>query len=149
MKNITIVALVLLFLSPFFGGAQTSQSQATASLLQVSGVVLDQDSLMPIPYVSVHVRNSQRAAVSDVYGFFTIVVYPGDELMFSSLTHKPRSYQISDSITQKYLSIIQVLTKDTVELPMVDIYSWPSRDEFKKAFLSLDLNDSDAERADR
>jgi hypothetical protein len=42
-----------------------------------------------------------------------------------------------------------VLTKDTIQLPPVEIYPWPSKDDFKRAFLALNLNETDAERADQ
>jgi hypothetical protein len=128
---------------------QTAKQTSTLPLMQVSGVVLDQDSLSPIPYVSVMVKNSRRATVSDIYGFFSIVVYPGEEIQFQALTHKARSFKLADTTRARYHSIIQVLTKDTVDLPMVDVFPWPSKEDFKRAFLALDLNDTDAERADR
>lgn len=118
------------------------------SLIQFSGVVYDQDSLTPIPFVAVLIKGTQRGAITDFYGFFSLVIRPGDELEFHSGTHKTRSYKVADTLTEKYYYAIQVLTKDTVQLPQVDVYPWPSRDEFKRAFLALDLNDSDAERAD-
>ncbi len=128
---------------------QTTSKTSTLPLLQVSGVVLDQDSLSPIPYVAVMVKNTRRATVSDVYGFFSIVVYPGEEIQFQALTHKARSFKLSDTTRARYHSIIQVLTKDTVDLPLVDVFPWPSKEDFKRAFLALDLNDTDAERADK
>jgi len=147
--------LVIFFLSTVLlmgihtAGAQTGSKTPTLPLLQVSGVVLDQDSLSPIPYVAVMVKNTRRAAVSDIYGFFSIVVYPGEEIQFQALTHKARSYKLSDTTRARYHSIIQVLTKDTVDLPLVDVFPWPSKEDFKRAFLALDLNDTDAERADK
>jgi hypothetical protein len=149
MKNIHLFILAAFFFMHIATNAQTVKQQTTIPLVQFSGVVLDQDSLAAIPFVSVIVKGTKRGTISDVYGFFTIVVQPGDELEFSSITHKSRNYKISDTTTQKYYYAIQVLTKDTVELPIVDIYPWPSREDFKRAFLALDLNDTDADRADR
>jgi hypothetical protein len=146
MKNIFIF-LFLLAIS--VGSAQKSSPTPTLPVLQFSGVVLDQDSLTPIPFVAVLVKGTKRGTVSDIYGFFTIVAYPGDVLEFQAMTHKSRAFRISDSIRSPYHSIIQVLTKDTVDLPLVDVRPWPSKEDFKRAFLNLDLSDTDAERADR
>ncbi len=118
-------------------------------LVQFSGMVLDQDSLTPIPFVSIVIKGTDRGTVSLVNGFFSLIIKPGDELVFSSITHKNRTYKVADTIRGKYYYAIQVLTKDTVELPAVEIYAWPSKDDFKRAFLALDLNETDAERADR
>jgi hypothetical protein len=148
MKKLIHLAIAI-FLTAGIAQAQKTSGNGATALIQFSGVVLDQDSLTPIPYVSVMVKNSKRATVSDIYGFFTIVVNPGDELQFSSITHKSRSYKIADTTRLKYYYAIQVLTKDTVELPMVDVYPWPSKEDFKRAFLALDLSETDAQRADK
>lgn len=142
--------IVALFFALGCAGAQTkSAATPTSQLIQFSGVVLDQDSLTPIPFVSIVIKGTERGTVSLINGFFSIIIKPGDELQFSSMTHKPRTYKVADTLRQKYYYAIQVLTKDTVDLPMVEIYSWPTRDEFKRAFLNLDLNDTDADRADK
>ena len=149
MKVLKTVFL-LLFMGVFATQAQQSGSRADGKdLIQFSGVVLDQDSLTPIPFVSILIKGTKRGAVSDFYGFFSMVINPGDELEFYSITHKPRTYKIADTLRQKYYYAIQVLTKDTIQLPPVEVYPWPSRDDFKRAFLALDLNDGDADRADR
>ena len=148
MKYIFTLFYPILFL-PLLMKGQGAPPTSTVPLLQISGVVLDEDSLTPIPFVSVLVKGTKRATVSDVYGFFTLVANRGDELQFSSMTHKSRSYKVADTSRLKYRYIIQVLTKDTVELPVVDVFPWPSKDDFKRAFLALDLNETDAERADR
>ena len=42
------------------------------------------------------------------------------------------------------------LRKTLLNLPdVVEIYSWPTKEDFKRAFLALDLNDTDADRADK
>ncbi|WP_317896572.1 carboxypeptidase-like regulatory domain-containing protein [Aurantibacillus circumpalustris] len=143
----TIIALCLV---TALGIAQTkSVAKSPPTLIQFSGMVLDQDSLTPIPFVSIVIKGTERGTVSLVNGFFSLIIKSGDEIQFSSITHKSRSYKISDTLKQKYYYAIQVLTKDTFELPTVEIYSWPTRDEFKRAFLALDLNDTDGDRADK
>ncbi|MGE0569062.1 MAG: hypothetical protein AB7O73_14075, partial [Bacteroidia bacterium] len=125
-----------------------SQKKESEQYLQFSGIVLDQDSLTPIPFVSILVNDKGRT-VSDYYGFFTVVASPGDVISFLSLTHKNRSFKIADSVGLKYYYAIQILTRDTVQLQTVDVYPWPSKEEFKQAFLSLDLSDTDYDRADK
>ncbi len=145
----------LLFLLLFLGWMSYSSAQVKSgktdynSLVQFSGVVLDQDSLTPIPFVAVMIKGTNRGTKSDYYGFFNLVVSPGDEIEFLSLVHKTRSYKIADTLRQKYYYAIQILTKDTIQLDEVAVYPWPSKEDFKRAFLNLDLNDTDAERADK
>jgi hypothetical protein len=149
MKKQVFFGTLLLCLS-LISRSQTQQSKAAyTNLIQFSGVVLDQDSLTPIPYVAVMIKGTNRGTKTDYYGFFNLVVNPGDEIEFLSLVHKTRSYKIADSLKQTYYYAIQVLTKDTVHLDEVTVMPWPSKEDFKRAFLSLDLNDTDYDRADK
>ncbi len=141
-RLIILLALGCLQASHFFAQNKTE----TVKLIQLSGVVVDDDSLRGIPFVSVY-RGSKPVAVSDVNGFFTLVVKPGDEINFTSLNHKNASYKLDDTLSLKHYYIIQRLLKDTIMLAGVDIYPWPSKEEFKKAFLNLNLNETDYDRA--
>lgn len=127
------------------GAAKTNST----SLIQFSGVVVDQDSLSPIPLVSILIKGTGRGTLSNFSGFFSLVLSPGDELEFSSLTHQTRKYKIPDTLREKHYYAIQVLTKDTVQLEQVDVYPWPTKEDFKRAFLALDLHETDADRAAR
>ena len=149
MKLSRISFFILMFLMTMFAQAQKKETSKENNLIQFSGMVLDQDSLTPIPYVSIVIRGTDRGTISMINGFFSLIIKPGDELDFSSMTHKQRSFKIPDTLNQKYYYAIQVLTKDTIDLPIVDIYNWPSKDDFKRAFLALNLNDTDGERAER
>jgi hypothetical protein len=142
--------LFLLLLTFFASGLYAQQKEKKDEpLIQFSGRVLDQDSLTPIPFVSILIKGTHRGAVSDYLGFFSLVLVPGDELEFFSVTHKNRTYKVPDTLGQKYYFAIQVLSKDTIQLPPVEIYPWPSKDDFKRAFLALNLNETDAQRADQ
>lgn len=145
--------IFVLFFTSLLGFQLKAQNKTTKtdynSLIQFSGVVLDQDSLTRIPFVAVMIKGTNRGTKTDYYGFFNLVVSPGDEIEFLSLVHKNRSYKVPDTLKQKYYYAIQVLTKDTFQLDEVTVFPWPSKDDFKRAFLALDLSETDAERADR
>jgi hypothetical protein len=148
MNSTFKLIVCLLALSLSVAGQKKPAEKNDTNLVQFSGMVLDQDSITPIPYVSVLIKGTRRGAVTDFYGFFSMVIRPGDELEFYSITHKPRTFR-TDSLKQKYYYAIQFLTKDTVQLPSVEVFPWPSNEDFKRAFLALDLTDGDADRADR
>lgn len=141
-----IILITLLLITVLSVNAQTTETKPE-HLVQISGVVVESDSLIPLPFVSIMIRNTSRGTISDFYGFFTLVAKPGDELQFFSLSHKNATYKIPDSLSGKHYSIIQVLTMDTILLAGVPVYPWPTKEEFKKAFLNLDLTDTDYERA--
>lgn len=146
MKHLLI--FISLLFSTFFLSAQTVTPQPGMpdKYIQVSGVVLD-DSLQPLPFVSIMIKGTRHGTVTDYYGFFTIVAKPGDEMQFFSINHKNNTYQLADTLSGKHYSIIQILTKDTIQLAQVNVYPWPSKEQFKRAILNLDLSDTDIERA--
>ncbi|MDI9340697.1 MAG: carboxypeptidase-like regulatory domain-containing protein [Sediminibacterium sp.] len=149
MKKIAFIFSLWISVMGSLVHAQNTTVTSGTNLVQFSGVVLDQDSLTPIPFVSILIKGTNRGTVTNYYGFFSLVVNPGDELQFFSINHKNRVYKIADTLKQKYYYALQVLTKDTIELKAVDVYPWPSREDFRRAFLALDLKDTDFERAER
>jgi hypothetical protein len=149
MKTGSRILILTLLLAAAGLRAQTASKTSSNSLIQFSGVVVDQDSLSPIPLVSIIIKGTGRGTISNFSGFFSLVINPGDELEFISVSHKARTYKTPDTLKQKYYYAIQVLAKDTINLDPVDIYPWPSKDDFKRAFLALDLNETDADRAAR
>lgn len=148
MKHLLVI-ISLLVCSVSLNAQNKEQKTQQKPLIQFSGVVLDQDSLTPIPFASVIIKGSNRGTNSDFYGFFSLVVSAGDELEFVSIIHKRRTYKVPDTLKQKYYYAVQVLTKDTIDLPQVEVFPWPTKEEFKRAFLALNLNDTDVDRAEK
>ncbi len=146
MKKILIIPLLFLLTLKGYSQTTTDNNQRNEKFIQVSGVVLD-DSLQPIPFVSIMLKGTRSGTVSDYYGFFTIVARPGDEMQFFSVNHKNKIYNLADTLSGRHYSIIQILTKDTILLPTVNVFPWPSKEQFKRAILNLDLTDTDIERA--
>ena len=144
MKRLTLILIGLLYLTQNIG-AQEKNGQE--HFIQLSGVVVDDDSLRGIPFVSVLVKGTKRGTITDFYGFFSVVAQPGDELQFFSINHKNAVYKLEDTLSLKHYYVIQRLLKDTILLADVDVYPWPSKEEFKKAFLNLDLSETDYDRA--
>lgn len=161
MKKITYYITVFIILFCLMSTkvySQTNPAKSTQTvitkksvnnLIQFSGVVLDKDSLTPVPLVAIIVSGTNHGTKTDFYGFFNLIVNPGDELEFISIQYKNAYYKVPDTLNNRYYSAIQILVKDTVKLPAIEVYPWPSKDEFKKAFLTLNLNDTDLDRADK
>jgi hypothetical protein len=111
------------------------------SLIQFTGKMIDRDSLAPVPYGAVLIVGSRRGTVSDYFGYFSIVVRPNDTIEFSAIGYKKMKFIIPDTIVTNRYSHIQVMLSDTIFLKEVTIYPWPNKDEFKDAFLNLDIAD--------
>jgi hypothetical protein len=140
--------LALLFLAGLAARAQgPSVRGGDPEPIQFSGVVMSSDSLRAIPYVSVYSRKTGRGAITNYQGFFSLVAYPGETIRFSCVGYKAKTYTIPEDLKGQRYSIIQLLTTDTVHLDATVIYPWPSKDDFREAFLALDLPDDYLERA--
>ncbi len=116
-------------------------------LVQFSGVVVKGDSLTPVPFAHIIIKGINRGTITDYYGFFSFVARKRDTIIFSAVGLKKGSFVIPDTITKNRYSLIQVMTIDTILLKETVIYPWPSVEQFKQAFISLEVPDDDYERA--
>lgn len=151
MKHNTYSLLLSVLFILLLQGEGKSQGNAIRdkSLIQFSGVVVSADSLQPIPFTNVIIRNARRGTITDFYGFFSFVAMKGDTLDFQFVGFKTNSFIIPDSLVEQHYSIIQVLVRDTINLKEAIVYPWPTKDEFKRAFVELKLSDDDLKRAQR
>ena len=118
-------------------------------LVQFSGVVVTGDSLRPIPFVSIVVKKTYRGTISDYNGFFSFVAQVNDTIEFSALGYKKSTYVIPDTLNTDRYSLIKMLSRDTILLQETVIYPWPTKDQFRQAFLNLKVPDDDMDRAAR
>lgn len=143
MRQVFLILAIIVSSTIF---SQTNNLVTKNNYIQLSGVVVEGDSLLGVPFVSVY-KGTKPVTITDYYGFFTLVVQPGDEVRFASLAHQDAVYKLDDTLSLKHYYIIQRLVKDTIMLANIDVYPWPTKEEFKRAFLSLDLGENDYDRA--
>jgi hypothetical protein len=141
MKKILIVIVFLM------GSLWVEAQKETKKLVQFSGVVVSNDSLQPVPFTNIIVKNTYRGTVSDYYGYFSFVAQENDTVEFSSLSYQKSTFVIPNNLEESRYSLIQMLRKDTITLRTAVIYPWPTREQFKEAFLALEVPDDDLERA--
>ena len=142
-KALKLLGIFLLLLGPL----SCIHSQENTDLIQLSGVTISRDSLFPVPFTAVMVKNDNRGTTSDFYGYFSFVAKKGDTLIFSSIGYKDAEFVVNDSLNGDRYSLIQTLNRDTIDLKTVNIYPWPTAEQFKEAFLNLDIPDDDLEIA--
>lgn len=141
MKKL-IIALILLV------AVQGVKAQKDAKkLVQFSGVIVSSDSLQPVPFTNIIVKNTYRGTISDYYGYFSFVAQENDTVEFTSLSYQKATFIIPRNLEESRYSLIQMLRKDTITLKTAIIYPWPTREQFKEAFLALEVPDDDLERA--
>jgi|TARA_B110000046_G_C13026217_1_gene414308 hypothetical protein len=137
---------LLFFLIPTFGWAQNANDK---NLVQFSGVIVSAQGLKPVSFTSIMIKNSHRGTICDYYGYFSLVAEVNDTIQFRSLGFRTAEYLIPDTLETNRYSMIQMLYEDTIELPEAMIFPWPTKDQFKKAFLETQIPDDDLVRAQK
>lgn len=140
MRHTLLITFLLVAL------AAIGQSKQDRRLVQFSGVVVTGDSLEAVPFTSILTKGSYRGTISDVYGYFSFVAQAGDTIEFAAVGFKRGNYVIPDTLRDSKYSMIHVLMPDTVMLKPLDVYPWPSKEQFREAFLALNLSDTEYQR---
>jgi hypothetical protein len=126
---------------------QEDQQDYYKGLVQFSGAVVTGDSLRPISFTHIIDHNTNFGTISDYYGYFSFVARKGDTITFSAIGFKKGRFVIPDTIHNNRYTMFQVMTADTVYLSETVIYPWPTKEQFKEAFLKLEVPDDDLEIA--
>jgi hypothetical protein len=132
-----IVFFILPLLSVFVHPVHSQQN--SPKIIQLSGIIVGATDTLAVPFATILVKGSSHGAIADLNGFFSIVVTAGQTLLFSSLGYTPTSYTIPDSVSADAYSIVQSMAQDTYMLPATVIYPWPSKEDFRDAFINLKL----------
>ena len=127
MKRLFVLILVVLF-----GFQSFSQTAKTVKKpIQLSGVVVAGDSLIPVKDASIKIVKTDSIdysyffnVLTDDKGFFILMAKPGDILEFKKTGYVNSRYTIPDTLTKATTSIVQILQstailKDTTQLPEV------------------------------
>ena len=118
------------------------QAQGKIEVVQLSGLVLREDSTSALPGVNVYVPTAGRGTSTNQYGYFSMPVLPGDSVLFSTVGYK-RQYYVVPKEHHDDLTIIVELPTDTTYLPAITVFPFPSEKVFKDAVLALNLPDND------
>ncbi len=147
MKHLFLACLFLLSLSGL--RAQVLVDQYGEELVQFSGIILDgtTSQLTPVPFAAVLVKSDGRGTYANLDGFFSIVAHKNDTIRFSALGYEEATFIIPDSLEDNKYSIVQLMTKDAINLPETVVFPWPSRDHFKLEFLAMDVTPELQQRA--
>lgn len=142
LKNLKILLFLVSGLISF-SFAQENQKK----VIQFSGYVLTPDTLMGIPFVTIQINNSSRGTISNREGFFSFAASVGDTVNFRSIGFENSYYYIPKSLQTNKYSIVKLLSTDTYYIDTVTVYPWPSKEMFKQAFLTIEIEENDVDRA--
>ena len=141
----TIIYILFIFL--LIANVQSQKSALKDDdLVQFTGRVLD-ELLQPLPYAHVLILNNYRGTITDKEGKFSFVTQVHDSIMFSTLGYKRKILLIPDTLPEPFYTRDIVLAQDTFMIGEVEVYPWKSYEEFKQAFLNLELPEDDMDNA--
>ena len=128
-----VLALCLVSLVSF------SQGQDKTVLFQGRVVASSNAEFLPLAYVF----NPQagRGALSDNFGQVDMYVFPGDSLVISYIGYK-KKYYIVPRDTELVHQVIIPMEEMTTMLREVKVFPHSSEEEFKQAFLAMQLRDA-------
>jgi hypothetical protein len=133
-----IIFIFLSFINLVSSQVEKKSVRDSLKILQLSGVVVSENGLDQLPYTTVFDLTTRHGVITDYYGYFSLVTYPGDTLMFSYYGYKTSSFVVPDTLKDNRYSIIHMLQEDTINLPEVTVYPWPSRENFAKEFVEME-----------
>lgn len=139
----------ILLISLISNTSYAQQPIDSSKLIQLSGVVVSEDELNTLPYATIFDKTAVRGVMADYYGYFSLVTHPNDTLFFSYYGYQTTTFIVPDTLTDNRYSIIHMMHKDTINLPEITIYPWPSKEDFARAFTEMNPTDDALKRAQR
>jgi len=144
MVNVRVFIAVMFF---FILGREETNAQESR-LIQFSGIVVSTDSAAtPVPFASVYNRGIRLGAVANYQGFFSFAARVGDTIVISSVGFKTGYTVVPDIPENQSYTAIVFLQPDITTLPETRVYPWFSKQQFRDAFVHLNIPDDDIERA--
>lgn len=117
-------------------------SQGENPIVKFSGIVVGEDSTNGLPGVSIFIPKAGRGTFTNEYGYFSLPTLVGDSVVISAIGYRKRHYIIPKDKAKGFSVVIDLVT-DTTLLPVVEVYPYPTKELFKKAFISLQLPDDE------
>jgi CarboxypepD_reg-like domain len=113
-------------------------AQNQKRVIQLSGVVLDEDSVIALPGVHVYVPKAGRGTSTNASGFFSMPVLVGDSVVISSVGYQRRHYIVPNHQSD-FLTVIVEMVEDVTFLKELTITPFPTEEVFKQAVLALNI----------
>ena len=131
--------LVLLLAGSLLISGEVKAQGNKRHIIQLSGIILGEDSVSGLPGVHVYVPKAGRGTSSLGNGFFSMPVLPGDSVVISSVGYVRQHYLVPIDMNEDFLTIVVEMSTDNTFLQTVTILPFPTEEVFKQAVLALNL----------
>jgi hypothetical protein len=137
MKGLLFITASLLIT---LGTLAPASAQQKKRVIQLSGVVLEEDSVSgsPLPGVHIYVPKAGRGTTTNGMGFFSMPVLEGDELIISAIGYDRQKFTVPAN-SPEYQTIVVTMVQDTTFLQEVTIVPFPTEEVFKQAVLAMNM----------
>ncbi|MEM7548822.1 MAG: carboxypeptidase-like regulatory domain-containing protein [Bacteroidota bacterium] len=115
-----------------------SFGQSSRPVIQLSGIIVGEDSTSGVPGVHVYVPRAGRGTSTNIYGYFSMPVLAGDSVVISSVGYVNQHYKVPANQGENITIIVELVT-DTTFLNEVQIFPYPTEQLFKQAILAMNL----------
>ncbi len=133
-------ALVSIFAFIAFFNPQSLFAQ-NQEIVQLTGMVVSDDGQTAVPGVHIYVPKYGRGTTSNNYGYFSMPVLVGDEMVLSSIGFIKQHFIIPKG-TNGRVNMVFKMETDTVYLENIDITPFLSEKMFKEAILAINIPDA-------
>ncbi len=138
MRKFAYVLVVAGIAGGLFSSLEARAQVSRRHLIQLSGIVLGEDSVSGLPGVHVYVPKAGRGTSTNPTGFFSMPVLPGDSLVISAVGYI-RQHYIVPNLPEDFLTIVVEMSTDNTFLREVTILPFPTEEVFKQAVLALNV----------
>ncbi len=109
-----------------------------STILQLSGVIIDQENDKPISYITVRIKGTNVGMVSSANGFFSLPIHRRDTVLFSCIGFETEEFYVDSKTPKyKYYITIRMLTR-VYQLKGIVIHGL-TREAFKREFFTIVL----------
>jgi len=116
-------------------------AQGERKAIIFTGVVVDGTSAERLPNTTIMIPRAGKGTIASDIGYFAIPVFPGDSVIFSYTGYKTQYHIIPKKLNDESYSAVVAMRESINMLDPVVIYPYSTEEEFKKAFLDLQLPD--------
>jgi hypothetical protein len=93
-----------------------------------------------VPLANIQVLGTTRGTGADFNGYFSLPVIVGETLEISAIGYVSSKWVVPDSLDVNRYASLFFLVKDSINLPQVYVYPWPSKEHFKIEFLDMEVD---------
>jgi len=137
-KYLIIISFVLVAMG--FSPDLKAQDRENLPIVQISGMVMNADSTIGVPYAHIYSKRTGRGTISDFKGWFSQAFLAGDELVISVVGLKNIEYQVPENEGDQ-VTVVFALEEEVTQLADVEINPFPTEAIFKEAILAMNLTE--------